>query len=343
MKNHIEEEIETNDPKSFIPKFEDLMIEPEMVLFDKDEQYNADPLGASTKPLNHMRELAVICATEPTYSHELNRSQLNEIGYMYNDIYSSTLRFHILELVYNNIVLALHNSAPLVNTGFLEASNIREIIYNQLYEVGGADVHTSYILNNMAALHYKLFKATDNSRYVIKPELNRDNKNYDPVSKEGLIQELYVLGDLYVRNLYTSVMFAVDYACDAFFYNFGCVINPDLVEKVVDKFIEVIDANHYNDGTPANSPFTVTNKFVYCNMMIKGIISNMIGQLFGDKLNCIICSIFSVDERAIPSDIFNSLADIIRLEEMNANPSIKPTKVTPVRPDLDADEVEVHF
>ena len=342
MKNHIEEEIETNDPESFIPKFEDLMIEPEMVLFDKDEQYNADPLGASSNPLRHMRELAVTCATRPTYSHELNRSQLNEIGYMYKEAYASTLRFHILELVYNNIVLALHNSAPLVNTGFLEASNIREIIYNQLYEIGGANVHTSYILNNMTALHYKLFKATDNSRYVIEPELNRDKKYYDPVSKEGLIQELCVLGDLYVRNLFTSIMFAVDYACDAFFYNFGCVINPDLIEKVVDKFIEVIDANHYDDGTPANSPFTVTNKFVYCNMMIKGIISNMIGQLFADKLNYTIYSIFSVDERAIPSDIFNSLASIIRLEEMNALPP-KPTKVTPVHPDLDADEVEVHF
>ena len=35
MKKHIEEEIETNDPESFIPKFEDLMIEPEMVYLIK--------------------------------------------------------------------------------------------------------------------------------------------------------------------------------------------------------------------------------------------------------------------------------------------------------------------
>lgn len=342
MKERIKEEIETNDPESFVPKFEDLMIEPEMVLFDKDDQFNGSPLGASTFPLKHMREMAVTCATDPAYSHELNRYQLNEIGYIYNNVYASTLRFHVLELVYNNIVLALHNSAPLVNTGFLEASNIREIIYNQLYEISGADVHTSYILNNIMPLHYKLFKATDNSRYVIEPELNKDNKYYDPVTKEGLIQELCIFGDLYVRNLYTSVMFAVDYACDAFFYNFGCVINPDLVEKVVDKFIEVIDASKYKDGTAAKSPFTVANKYVYCNMMIKGIISSIVGQTFGNNLNGAINSIFTVDERAIPANIFNSLASIIRLEEMNTLSS-KPTKVTPVHPDLNADEVEVHF
>ena len=83
-------------------------------------------------------------------------------------------------------------------------------------------------------------------------------------------------------------------------------------------------------------------------MMIKGIISAIIVQLFGNNLNNAICSIFSIDERTIPSDIFNSLAGILkleetlRLEEKNTLPP-KPTKVTPVRPDLDADEVEVHF
>jgi len=310
----------TEEEKSLIPKFDDLMVNPELNFYsiNNDKIHNVAN-GASIIPFTLMRSMAVNAATEPDYTDPLNKIQLREFGDIFLQAYSDNLKFYLSELIFNNIVMAIESDEVLVKSGFINDSDIRHNIY---------DAITAYDYRfNLSSIYYKLFRSTDNSRYVIDNEFNKNNPYYIPTNKEALLHELSIYGDLYIRNIYSNIMAAVDYSCNAYFYNFNCTRNPDSILSVVDNICKAY--------IPDNSPFMVSNKVVCCNEFVKSSISFNIQKLFGSFLNNEICRIISFDERTIPSDIFKSLYKIQETQdrEMKENNN----KITPIPHNLDKD------
>ena len=330
----IKEEVTTNIPEGIIPKFEDIMIDPSMRLFGDKEEYEIN--GSSEISFRNMREMAVTAATNPDYAIDLDRNQLYDIGFNFLRVYENNLRFYINEVIYNNIVLVINNISNLVNTGFIEYSNIRENIYNTIFK------YTSDIPFDIGELHYKLFRGADNSRFIIEPELRKGSKYFRPLTKESVLNELNIYGDLFTRTLYSAIMYTVEYTCDAYFYNFGMKYSPDVLSSVVDALMK-----GYNSDK--KSPFEVIDKYVFCNQFVKGQLAYEIGKLFVNNINTFLFDVFTHEERAIPSDIFRSLGDIDSIQErIEKEKNIKDGKIIDVKPHIvdarfEPDFVEAEF
>ena len=310
---------EKNSIKDMIPKYEDIMIDPALYLYNKEKDFHDSERTVSSPSaveLKLMRSMAVHAATDPSYTCDLSEMQLSTLGQNFFYAYLDAYRFHIFETVYNNTVLAIDSIDILRDSGFIYESNIRKFIYDAVYGTGIPNLFHPEI--------YQLFASTDIAKYVVRNEM-MDENDMRRVTKEGLKNEMCTYGDLVVRQLYGSIMYAVEYACDAFFYNFDKAHDPAIVDGIVSVMSNVSD-----EVNGSHNPFTVVNKYVYANSLVKGSIAIAIQGLFGSFVNRFLCELNSIDEWATPKSIFTSLADIDSIERTAKNKKQNNSKIIEV-------------